>query len=55
MNTTSTKELPISKHSKESYKLEEQYKQSAYLNQKLITRESQKQALEELDPVEYKP
>jgi hypothetical protein len=54
MNTTSIKELPRSKHSKESCKLEEQYKQIAYLNQKSITRESQKQALEELDPVEYK-
>jgi hypothetical protein len=54
MNTTSIKELPRSKHSKESYKLEEQYKQIAYLNQKSITRESQKQAPEELDPIEYK-
>jgi hypothetical protein len=55
MNTTPIKELSISKHSKESCKLEEQYKQIVYLNQKLITRESQKQALEELDPIEYKP
>jgi hypothetical protein len=49
MNTTSIKELSRSKHSKESYKLEEQYKQIAYLNQKSITRESQKQDPEELD------
>jgi hypothetical protein len=54
MNTTLIKELPRSKHSKESCKLEEQYKQIAYLNQKSITRESHKQAPEELDPVEYK-
>jgi hypothetical protein len=55
MNTTSIKELPRSTHSKESCKLEEQYEQIAYLNQKSITRESQKQALEEVDLVEYKP
>jgi hypothetical protein len=52
MNTTSIKELTRSKHSKESCKLEEQYKQIAYLNQKSITRESQKQAPEELDPID---
>jgi hypothetical protein len=54
MDTTSIKELPRSKHSKESCKLEEQYKQIAYFNQKSITRESQKQTLEELVPIEYK-
>jgi hypothetical protein len=54
MNATSIKELPRSKHSKESRKLEEQYKQVAYLNQKSITIESQKQTQKELDSVEYK-
>ena len=34
---------------KESRKPKEQYEQDAYLNQKSITRESQKQAQEELD------
>jgi hypothetical protein len=36
-----------------SCKLEEQYEQIAYSNQKLITKESQKQAPYELDPDEH--
>jgi hypothetical protein len=37
-----------------SYKIKEQYKQIAYLNHKLITKESQKQApVKKLDPDEH--